>query len=214
MAIPPLPQILRSIPDGIAVLNAVGMVVYANVALQEITGVDSLQDLLRPIREYPALLKIRHPDGRPVRPEEMAATQALKGRRIRQFITHIRNLRTDRGKLVSVSSAPIHPPDGGIQGAVVVVRDITPEEAAASVPDAVEGAVRFTRREEEIIRLVARGYRSRQIADRLGIALKTVETHRFHLREKGLTSTSLIVLFALRKGWISAEDFPDLPQTP
>lgn len=42
----------------------------------------------------------------------------------------------------------------------------------------------LTRREEEVLRLVAQGLTSRQIAGALRISLKTVQTHRAHLREK------------------------------
>lgn len=45
-------------------------------------------------------------------------------------------------------------------------------------------AAGLTRREEEVLRLVAQGLTSRQIADTLHISLKTVQTHRAHLREK------------------------------
>ncbi len=43
---------------------------------------------------------------------------------------------------------------------------------------------RLTGREQEVLRLVAQGLTSRQIADSLRISLKTVQTHRAHLREK------------------------------
>lgn len=42
----------------------------------------------------------------------------------------------------------------------------------------------LTRREKEVLGLVADGLNSRQIARALQISLKTVQTHRAHLREK------------------------------
>jgi DNA-binding NarL/FixJ family response regulator len=42
----------------------------------------------------------------------------------------------------------------------------------------------ITARHEEIIRLIAEGLTSKQIADRLGISARTVEAHRFNLMRR------------------------------
>ncbi len=42
----------------------------------------------------------------------------------------------------------------------------------------------LTRREKEILKLIADGYTNQEIADRLIISVKTVETHRAHILEK------------------------------
>lgn len=42
----------------------------------------------------------------------------------------------------------------------------------------------LTRREEEILRLIARGYRSKEVADELGIGVQTVNTHLRNVYEK------------------------------
>ncbi|MHB8522677.1 MAG: response regulator [Limisphaerales bacterium] len=42
----------------------------------------------------------------------------------------------------------------------------------------------LTSREEEILTLVSKGYRSKEVADTLGIALQTVETHLRNIYEK------------------------------
>lgn len=43
---------------------------------------------------------------------------------------------------------------------------------------------RLSSREEEILKLLARGYRSKEIADELGIGMGTVNTHVRHIYEK------------------------------
>lgn len=45
-------------------------------------------------------------------------------------------------------------------------------------------STRITRREREILQLVGRGITSREIAEQLGVALKTVEVHRANLMNK------------------------------
>ncbi|MGE5841985.1 MAG: response regulator [Deltaproteobacteria bacterium] len=61
----------------------------------------------------------------------------------------------------------------------------------------------LTRREREILKLVAEGYKSKDIADILCISLKTVEKHRANLMEKlGLHNVAALTTLAREKGLI------------
>jgi len=56
-------------------------------------------------------------------------------------------------------------------------------------------------REREVLQLTAEGLSSTQIADRLSIGARTVETHRVNLMRKlGLASVAEIIRFAVRRG--------------
>lgn len=56
-------------------------------------------------------------------------------------------------------------------------------------------------REQEVLRLVARGLRSMEIAEALGIQPGTVDVHRANIRKKlGLTSTAELTRYAMRQG--------------
>jgi DNA-binding NarL/FixJ family response regulator len=58
---------------------------------------------------------------------------------------------------------------------------------------------RLTPREREIIQLLADGYKSRVIAEKLCISPKTVETHRAHIMQKlGVSSIVELVRYAIR----------------
>ncbi len=58
--------------------------------------------------------------------------------------------------------------------------------------------VTLTKREEEILELVAQGLTSNEIADRLFISPRTVETHRAHLMEKlGAKNAAALVRYAV-----------------
>lgn len=48
----------------------------------------------------------------------------------------------------------------------------------------VQPGERLSGREEEVLGLVARGYRSKEVADALGIGVHTIETHLRHIYEK------------------------------
>jgi two-component system response regulator NreC len=59
----------------------------------------------------------------------------------------------------------------------------------------------LTEREREILKLVAEGYTNNQIAERLVISPKTVDTHRTHIMDKlNLHSRAELVKYAMRRG--------------
>ncbi|HIQ05296.1 MAG TPA: response regulator transcription factor [Anaerolineae bacterium] len=65
---------------------------------------------------------------------------------------------------------------------------------------------RLSDREEEVIRLVARGYTSHEVADQLHLAVTTVETYRARAMQKlGLRGRVQLVRYALEAGWLKEE---------
>ena len=59
----------------------------------------------------------------------------------------------------------------------------------------------LTEREREILKLVAEGHTNNQIAERLVISPKTVDTHRTHIMDKlSLHSRAELVKYAMRRG--------------
>lgn len=64
----------------------------------------------------------------------------------------------------------------------------------------------LSEREREVLRYVAHGFTNKEIAVRLRISVKTVETHKANLMEKlDLHSRSEIVRYALLRGWLQQE---------
>ena len=63
----------------------------------------------------------------------------------------------------------------------------------------------LTRREKEIITLVAEGFTSKEIADKLFVSIKTIETHRTNIMEKlDLKGLADMVRYAIKNGLINA----------
>lgn len=61
----------------------------------------------------------------------------------------------------------------------------------------------LTPREREVLSLIAEGNTNQEIASRLYISIKTVQTHRAHIFEKlGLHDRTELVRYAIRKGLI------------
>lgn len=66
------------------------------------------------------------------------------------------------------------------------------------------GADPLSEREEEVLRLIAWGHSNKEIAERLGISTKTVETYKGRITEKlGLRSRTEMVRYAVQRGWLS-----------
>ncbi len=61
----------------------------------------------------------------------------------------------------------------------------------------------LTDREKQVLKLVAEGRSNKEVADLLGISVKTAMTHREHVMQKlGLHSRTDLIRFALRQGII------------
>jgi DNA-binding NarL/FixJ family response regulator len=67
----------------------------------------------------------------------------------------------------------------------------------------IRGPDRLTEREKEVTRLIAAGYRTREIADRLSLSNKTIEKHRASIMRKlGLRSAAAVAAYAIAHGYL------------
>jgi DNA-binding NarL/FixJ family response regulator len=61
----------------------------------------------------------------------------------------------------------------------------------------------LTPREEEVMRMIARGYSNKEIAGQLGVSVKTVETHKARATDKlDIHNRAGIVRYAMEQGWM------------
>ena len=61
----------------------------------------------------------------------------------------------------------------------------------------------LTQREREILKLIAEGYKNKEVAESLFISVKTVQKHRSNLMEKlDLHNTAALTVFAIEKGLV------------
>jgi DNA-binding NarL/FixJ family response regulator len=62
----------------------------------------------------------------------------------------------------------------------------------------------LSRREQDVIKLVAQGFSNKQIAGRLDVSVKSVETYKARATEKKrLHSRADIVRYGIRQGWLT-----------
>lgn len=74
---------------------------------------------------------------------------------------------------------------------------------------AAERRKRLSRREAEVLRLLAQGHTNQEAAERLSVSIKTVETYRKRLHEKlELKSRAQLFRFAFESGLLDADSSP------
>jgi two-component system response regulator NreC len=85
----------------------------------------------------------------------------------------------------------------------VLLEDLLPQTDSGNESDLWNT---LSEREQEVLRQVALGYTGTEIAEKLSLSVKTVETYRARGMEKlGLINRAALVRYALRRGLISAE---------
>ena len=100
----------------------------------------------------------------------------------------------------------------------------TPDDAEAAatrplprLPSASEGPGRsvLSTREREVLERIARGVTQREIAESLGVSVKTVETYRARITEKlGITSRAALVEYAIAPGLMKQRRGMSRPPDP
>ena len=79
------------------------------------------------------------------------------------------------------------------------------DDVAASTSELEE----LTPREREVVTLIARGFRYREIAEEMGISVKTLETHMAHIFEKlGVASRHELTRIAFETGFVDPDGGP------
>lgn len=76
-----------------------------------------------------------------------------------------------------------------------------------AAPTVASGRRNLTPRERECLQLLAEGRSTKEIASRLGLSPKTVETHRRQIMEKtGIFSLAGLIKYAIREGLTTIDD--------
>jgi two-component system, NarL family, response regulator NreC len=98
------------------------------------------------------------------------------------------------------------------KGRTYVDAELASELIQPIMPESVRSKAKLTEvlseRELQVLKLVAEGFSSREIAQQIFVSVKTVETYRGRFAEKlGLTSRADIVRYALETGLLTTEKF-------
>ena len=91
-----------------------------------------------------------------------------------------------------------------LKAASKILRRLTAEKGKEK-----EGLEELHRRELEVLKLAAKGISNKEIASKLTISERTVQTHLVNIfRKLGVSSRTEAVLHALKKGWLTLDDLP------
>ena len=67
-----------------------------------------------------------------------------------------------------------------------------------------EPSTALSEREREVVQLVAHGYSNKEIAEKLDVSVKTIETYRYRATDKlGLHGRADLVRYAIDQGWLA-----------
>ena len=81
-------------------------------------------------------------------------------------------------------------------------RMVTAYAKTSDRPGRTRGSGALTSREQEVITLIAKGYRTREMAELMSLSHKTVEKHRTNLMRKlGLRSAAAVAAYAITHGF-------------
>jgi len=82
---------------------------------------------------------------------------------------------------------------------------LQPELGARLASEPAEMSDELSERELEILRLIALGHTNAEIAEKLFLSVRTVESHRAHIQQKlRMTKRSELVRYALERGLLEA----------
>lgn len=164
--------------------------VIVDISLKETSGMDLTKDIKAQYPNLPVLALSMHDEA--LYAERMLRAGAkgyvMKAEATENVVTAIRK----------ILSGQIYVSD---KMAVKMVRKLV-----GGSPDAGASAIeRLSDRELEVFRMIGQGFGTRQIAERLHLSIKTIETYREHIKEKlNLADASELLQYAIQ--WTHSQD--------
>ncbi len=93
--------------------------------------------------------------------------------------------------------------EGGIYLDPAIAEKALPSPPGDHTPSESATQQELTPREAEVLRLIAQGFSNKEIAARLDVSIKTIETHKSRAVEKlGLHKRADIVRYGVSQGWL------------
>ena len=166
-------------------------IVIMDVAMSEMNGIEATRQLMTAQPEVRVLALSMHSDSRFVRLmlEAGALGYLLKDDAFEEIVTALRSLVVGRMYVSPQAS-------GGI------LQDLAQGQLANDGSETP-----LTAREKETLQLIAEGHSTAEIAERLFVSVKTIETHRKKIMDKlDMHSIAELTKYAIREGITSLED--------
>jgi DNA-binding NarL/FixJ family response regulator len=177
-------------------------VIIMDLMMPDLNGVDATRQICRHNPDAKVIVLSARTDGRTVRETLEAGASAFvaKESAYEELATAVRAVqngeaflspRISGGLIDGLRRGTSGAPDGGSGSGA----------GAGSPYDAGERHSRLSAREREVLQLTAEGLSMKEVAGRLQVSVKTVETHRRQLMEKlHLYSIAELTKYAIREG--------------
>lgn len=166
-------------------------IVVMDVTMPELNGIEALRQIKKAQPEVEVLMFTAHEDEKLVR--QVFETGALS-----YLLKTASREEIDRALRALSQHKPYFTTE---VGEILFARLLQGKKAATDD----DGEGRLTAREREIVQILAEGSSNKELADKLGISVKTVETHRAAIMRKlKLTAFSDLVRYAIRNHIITA----------
>ncbi|HAK58987.1 MAG TPA: DNA-binding response regulator [Nitrospiraceae bacterium] len=189
-------EIVGEAADGIEAIERVGKtrpdVVLMDISMPKLGGLEATVEIKKTHPEVKVLVLTQYDDSAYIRRflKAGASGYMLKKALGADLITAI--------KAVAAGEAYLHP-----SIASSVIGEYLDDQAGGPVEDVYE---RLTNREKQVLKLIAEGYTHKEIADLLGISVKTAITHQSNLNEKlSIHTRADLIKFAIQKGIIKID---------
>ena len=196
-------EVVSEAPDGEKAIQGVQEtkpdVTLLDLTMPRVGGMKALQEIARNCRETRVLVLTMHDDPAYLR---SALAAGASGYLLKRAV--------DAELLAAIRA--VH--RGGIfvdpRLASVLVQDVLSKKGKKAGP--TQPINILSDRELQVLRLVARGYTSAQIAKQIAVGVKTVETYRSRFVEKlGLRTRSDVIRFAVQMGLLTPETLESEP---
>ena len=175
------------VEDGRAMISAAKSlrpdVIVADISMPHLNGLDALALLKQDTPEVKVVFLTMHAEVAYARRalEQGAAGFVLKHAAADELVTAIRAALQGKTYITPTLAGEVFR----------AVRDGAPEDPLASL----------TTRQREILQLLAEGLSAKEIGGTLGISTRTVEFHKYRMKETlGLTTSAELVHFAIKHG--------------
>lgn len=177
-------------------------VVLLDLSMPRAGGMKALQEIARDCRDTRVLVLTMHDDPAYLR---SALAAGASGYLLKRAV--------DAELLAAIRA--VH--RGGISVdtrlASILVQDVLAKRGTRAGP--TQQTNLLSDRELQVLRLVAQGYTSRQIAKQIAVSVKTVETYRARFAEKlGLRRRSDVTRFAMQMGLLTLDALESEPGRP
>jgi two-component system, NarL family, response regulator NreC len=196
-------EVVSEAPDGEKAIQEVREtrpdVTLLDLTMPRVGGMKALQEITRNCQETRVLVLTMHDDPAYLR---SALAAGASGYLLKRAVD---------AELIAAIRA-VH--RGGIfvdpRLASILVEDVLGKKGTKTSP--TQPIKILSDRELQVLRLVARGYTSAQIAKQIAVGVKTVETYRSRFAEKlGLRTRSDVIRFAVQMGLLTPETLESEP---